>query len=77
MGERVHAAGLLGGSEKRLTWCGRRVDDDQLPIIGTDREVNCLSCARSQQARSHAQRWGYSYQERWKGVLPEFGGGLI
>jgi hypothetical protein len=67
---RIHMAGLFGGG-MRTTWCGRRVDDDQLPILGTDREADCVACARSVQARGHAARWSYDYQKRWKSVLGE------
>ena len=63
--KRIHAAGMFGGAGKRKTWCGRLVDDDQLPIIGTNREINCVACARSQVAKSHARRWNYSYADRW------------
>ncbi len=69
--KRVHAAGLFGGTGKRKTWCGRFVDECQLPIIGTARQVNCKGCARSKQAHGHAKRWGYSYGRRWARVLRE------
>jgi hypothetical protein len=62
---RIHMAGLFGGSGRRMTWCGRSVADDQLPIVGTSRKVNCAACARSRRARQHARCWGYSYARRW------------
>jgi hypothetical protein len=66
---RIHMAGLFGGMGKRKTWCGRSVDDSQLPIIGTSRKVNCIACARSKQAHRHAQSWDYSYARRWGRVI--------
>lgn len=66
---KVHMAGLFGLAGKRKTWCGRYVDDDQLPIIGTRRTANCKACARSAIARGHAKVWGYSYKRRWRKVL--------
>lgn len=73
--KKIHAAGLLGGFGKRATWCGRFVDDDQLPIIGTTREIDCKSCAQSKIARQHARRWDYDYWARWEHVLRETGDG--
>jgi hypothetical protein len=67
--KRIHAAGMLGCIGKRRTWCGLLVDDDQLAIIGTDREVDCLRCARSGIAQSHAKRWGYSHRKWWQQVM--------
>lgn len=64
--KRIHAAGMFGGSGKRRTWCGRFVDDDQLPVVGTRREINCRACAKTKQAHDHARLWNYSYQRRWK-----------
>lgn len=69
MAKRIHMAGLFGGSGRRPTWCGRTVDDDQLPIIGTGRKADCVACAKSNIAKGHANRWGYSYKRRWKAVL--------
>ena len=65
----VHMAGLFGASGKRRTWCGRLVDDSQLPIIGTNRTANCLACVRSNQAKEHSQRWDYSYRRMLKKIL--------
>lgn len=67
---KIHMAGLFGGLGVRKAWCGRTCDDSQLPIIGTDREANCVACARSTIAHEHAQRWDYDHRERWKEVLP-------
>jgi hypothetical protein len=70
----IHMSGLFGGSgRRRRTWCGRLVDDDQLPIIGTRREANCIACARTTQARLHAILWDYDYQTRWRALLREEG----
>ena len=66
MPKRIHAArglfSLSGG--KVLTWCGRRVDDDQLAIITTDREVNCMACARTKRGR----RWLLDHLTKQKPV---------
>jgi hypothetical protein len=44
---RVHGAGLIPASTPlQKTWCGRRVPEEQLPMLGTDREVNCKVCLR-------------------------------
>lgn len=55
--KRIHAAGMFGGAGKRRTWCGRFVEDEQLPIIGTTRTINCKRCLRGKVYREHQKRW--------------------
>jgi hypothetical protein len=54
---RIHGAGLIPASTPlQKTWCGRRVTEEQLPLVGTDREVNCKTCLRIHAPRAEFWR---------------------
>lgn len=62
----IHAAGLMPPSIGLVkTWCGLRVGQDKLAVIGTRREVNCLRCAKVGVTKT----WPPGCARHWRGVI--------